>query len=311
MTIQSDDPHSRNSRRIRSRTILWTTLLILAMLVWGNAFVAIKHIVEYVSPLELVALRFVPVALTFAAMLLPTRGREIWQLIRAEGWRLAFLGLLGAVFSTVFLGWGQTYIAAGTASLIAALNPVFIYILSVLFLGERFAWQRALGLAVAFGGLFVVVRWGSGREVTLSDVGYILITILTPISWSTYTVLAKPLVERYSPLLVTGVSMIFGGLLSLVFVRPSLLVQLPTLPLSFWGAILFLAWPCTVFSFTVWFGALEWMSASRVGGFIYLIPMFAIVFSHLLLDEPITPALIIGGVILIGGIWLVNRRRES
>ena len=41
------------------------------------------------TPLELVTVRFVPVALTFAALLLPTRGRQVWRLIRADGWRLA------------------------------------------------------------------------------------------------------------------------------------------------------------------------------------------------------------------------------
>ena len=67
---------------------LWTILLILVMLVWGNSFIAIKHVVEHVTPLELVTVRFVPVALTFAALLLPTRGRQVWRLIRAEGWVL-------------------------------------------------------------------------------------------------------------------------------------------------------------------------------------------------------------------------------
>jgi drug/metabolite transporter (DMT)-like permease len=71
-----------------------------------------------VTPLELVTVRFVPVALTFAALLLPMRGRQVWRLIRAEGWRLAFLGLTGAVLYNTFLGWGETRVAAGTASLI-------------------------------------------------------------------------------------------------------------------------------------------------------------------------------------------------
>ena len=70
------------------------------------------------TPLELVTVRFVPVALTFAALLLPMRGRQVWRLIRAEGWRLAFLGLTGAVLYNTFLGWGETRVAAGTASLI-------------------------------------------------------------------------------------------------------------------------------------------------------------------------------------------------
>jgi hypothetical protein len=42
-----------------------------------------------VTPLELLTVRLVPVALTFAALLLPTRGRQVWRLIRADGWRLA------------------------------------------------------------------------------------------------------------------------------------------------------------------------------------------------------------------------------
>ena len=296
------DPRSTGGVR------LWTGLLILVTLIWGNSFIAIKHVVEHVTPLELVTVRFVPVALTFAALLLPARGRQVRHMIRMEGWRLALLGLTGAVFYNTFLGWGETRVAAGTASLIIALNPAFIYTLSVIFLGERFAWQRVLGLAVAFGGLFIIIRWGSGRAVTLDDVGYAFITMLAPVNWAIYTVSGKPLVERYPPLLVVGVAMMFAGLFSLVFVRPSLLAQLPAFPASFWWAVLFLAWPCTVFAFVVWFGALERMPAGRVAGFVYLVPMFAVAFGRLLLDELVTPALAIGAAILVVGVWLINWR---
>jgi len=291
-----------------SGTAAWTALLVLVALIWGNSFIAIKEVVQYVSPLELVTVRFVPVALIFALWLLPTRGREAWSLVRAEGWRLALLGLTGAVLYNIFLGWGETRVAAGTASLIIALNPTFIYVLSILTLGERFLWRRALGLAIAFGGLFVIIRWGSGRPVTLDDAGYALITMLAPLCWSVYTVLGKSVVARHPPLLVTGVSMILAGLFSLVFVRPALLAQLPTLPASFWWAVLFLAVPCTVFAFAIWFAALERMPAGRVASFVYLVPMFAVTFSRFLLDEPFTLALVVGAAILIGGVWLVNRR---
>ncbi len=301
-------PSARSNHRSTGGATLWTGLLILVTLIWGNSFIAIKHVVEYVTPLELVTVRFVPVALTFAVLLLPTRSRQVWQIIRAEGWRLALLGLVGAVLYNIFLGWGETHVAAGTASLIIALNPTFTYVLAVVFLGERFACRRALGLTFAFAGLFVFIRWGSGRAMTLDDVGYALITILAPVCWAVYTVSGKPLVERHPPLLVTGISMTFAGLFSLAFVRPSLLVQLPTLPASFWWSVLFLAWPCTVFAFSVWFGALERMPAGRVVGFVYLVPMFAVTFSRWLLDEPVTPALVIGAAILVAGVWLVNRR---
>jgi drug/metabolite transporter (DMT)-like permease len=303
--------HGRSYRRLLSGTATWTVLLVLVTLIWGNSFIAIKHVVQYVSPLELVTVRFVPVALIFAAWLLPTRGREIVCLVRAESWRLALLGLTGAVLYNTFLGWGETRVAAGTASLIIALNPAFTYALSVMALGEHFVWRRAVGMAIAFGGLFIIVRWGSGRPVTLDEVGYAFITMGAPLCWAVYTVLGKSVVARHPPLLVTGASMIFAGLFSLAFVRPSLMTQLPTLPASFWGAVLFLAVPCTVFAFAVWFGALERMPASRVVGFVYLVPMFAVTFSRFLLDEPITSALVLGAAILISGVWLVQRRARD
>lgn len=287
----------------------WVGLLILVTLVWGNSFIAIKHIVEYVTPLQLVTVRFVPVALIFAMLLLPTRGREVWRLLRAESWRLALLGLVGAVLYNTFLGWGETRVAAGTASLIIALNPAFTYTLSVLTMGERFLWHRVLGLAIAFAGLYIIIRWGSGRLVTVQDIRYVLLIMLAPLCWATYTVLGKSLVARHPPLLVTGISMGLAGLFSLAFSGPSLLAKLPDLPASFWWADLFLAIPCTVFAFAVWFGALQRMPAGRVAGFVYLVPMWAVTFSRIILKEPISGALVVGAAVLLAGVWLVNQRR--
>lgn len=287
---------------------LWMFLLVIVTLFWGNSFIAIKHVVDYVTPLELVTLRFVPVALIFTALLLPRHACQVRQLIRTHGWQLALLGLTGAVLYNIFLGWGETRVAAGTASLIIALNPAFIYSLSVLFLHEELIWRRVLGLVIAFGGLFIIIRCGSGHPITIDDAAYACITMLAPLMWSVFTVSGKAMVESHPPLLVTGVSMIFAGLFSLIFVRSSFLSRLPTFPESFWWSILFLALPCTVFGFAVWFGALEKLPAGRVAGFVYLVPMFGVIFSRLLLNEPITAALVIGAVILIIGVWLVNRR---
>jgi drug/metabolite transporter (DMT)-like permease len=291
-----------------SRTATWTVLLLLVTLIWGNSFIAIKQVVQFVTPLELVTVRFVPVAFIFAAWLLPTRWREMVRLVREESWRLVLLGLTGAVLYNTFLGWGETRVPAGTASLIIALNPAFAYTLSVLTLGEPFRRQRALGMAVAFGGLFVIVRWGSGRPIAVDEIGYPFITMLAPLCWAVYTILGKSVVARHPPLLVTGASMIFAGLFSPIFVSPALLAQVPSLPASFWWAVLFLAVPCTVFAFVVWFGALERMPAGRVVGFVYLVPMFAVAFGRILLDEPLTLALVVGAAILIGGVWLVQRK---
>jgi drug/metabolite transporter (DMT)-like permease len=142
----------------------------------------------------------------------------------------------------------------------------------------------------------------------VGNIFFAFITMLAPCMWAIYTVLGKSLVRQHSPLLVTAVSMVFAGAGSTVLLRPSLMDHMPAFPPSFWWSILFLSLPCTVFGFVVWFKALEKLPASRVGGFVYLVPMFGVTCSRLLLREPITPGLLLGAAILLAGVFLVNRQ---
>ncbi len=59
-------------------------LLVLVTLIWGNSFIAIKHAVHYLTPVELTIMRFIPVALVFGILLLPTRRRAFWQMVRRD-----------------------------------------------------------------------------------------------------------------------------------------------------------------------------------------------------------------------------------
>jgi drug/metabolite transporter (DMT)-like permease len=190
--------------------------------------------------------------------------------------------------------------------LIISLNPAFTFILSVLFLGERPTVKKAMGLAIAFLGLYVIVRYASNQQIDFSYLRYVFITMLAPLCWAIYTILGKPLVARYPPLMVVGGAMIAAIIPLLFFTRSSLIARLLTLPPSVWLSIAFLSLACTVFGFVIWFRALQRMEASQAASFVYLEPLFGVSFSKLLLDEPITPALLIGAALLIGGVYLIN-----
>ena len=284
-------------------------LLVLVTLIWGNSFIAIKHAVQFLTPMELTILRFIPVALIFGVLLLTTRRRAFWQMVRRDWLGLVLLGLSGAVAYNMALNTGESRIPAGTASLIISLNPAFTFILSILFLRERPTIKKAMGLTIAFLGLYVIVRYASGQSGQQIDFGYlryVFITTLAPLCWAIYTILGKPLVARYPPLLVVGGAMMAAVVPLLFLVRGSLIAKLPTLPPSVWLSIAFLSLACTVFAFVIWFGALQRMEASRAASFVYLVPLFGVSFSKLLLDEPITLVLLIGAALLIGGVYLIN-----
>ena len=282
--------------------------LVLITILWGNSFIAIKHAVQFLTPIELTVLRFIPVAVAFAALLLPTRRASLWAMIKKDWPILIFLGLTGAVGYNIFLMTGEQRIAAGTASLIVpSLNPVLIFILSIIFLKERPTVKKVTGLILASIGLYIIVRYASGERIVLSYLRYVLITMLAPLCFAIYTILGKPLVARYPPLQVTGGAMIAAVVPLLFLIDGDLMAKLPTLPSTVWLSIAFLSFLCTVFAFVVWFWALQQMEATRVGSFTYLVPLFGVSFSQVILGESISPALIIGGAILLSGVYIINR----
>ena len=76
-----------------SRITFWIIPLVLVTLIWGNSFIAIKHVVAYVAPLELVAVRFVPVALTFAEAAVAETGTLVFASSPAAPTLFNFLAL--------------------------------------------------------------------------------------------------------------------------------------------------------------------------------------------------------------------------
>jgi drug/metabolite transporter (DMT)-like permease len=282
--------------------------LVLITILWGNSFIAMKHAVQFLTPMELTILRFIPVAVAFAALLLPTRRVSFWAMARKEWLTLILLGLTGAVGYNIFVMTGSQRIAAGTTSLIVpSLNPIFTFLLSIIFLKERPTVKKVTGLILASIGLYIIVRYASGEHIDFSYLRYVFITMLAPLCFAIYTILGKPLVARYPPLQVTGGAMMAAVIPLLFLIDGDLIAKLPTLPATVWLSIAFLSFLCTVFAFVVWFWALQKMEASQASSFTYLVPLFGVSFSQVILGESITLALIIGGAILLGGVYIINR----
>jgi len=282
--------------------------LVLITILWGNSFIAMKHAVQFLTPVELTILRFIPVAVAFAALLLPTRRVSFWAMARKEWLTLILLGLTGAVGYNIFVMTGSQRIAAGTTSLIVpSLNPIFTFLLSIIFLKERPTVKKVTGLILASIGLYIIVRYASGEHIDFSYLRYVFITMLAPLCFAIYTILGKPLVARYPPLQVTGGAMMAAVIPLLFLIDGDLIAKLPTLPATVWLSIAFLSFLCTVFAFVVWFWALQKMEASQASSFTYLVPLFGVSFSQVILGESITLALIIGGAILLSGVYIINR----
>ena len=176
--------------------------------------------------------------------------------------------------------------------------------------------KRVLGIFIAFAGLYIVVHWGSvglGKAADLahSDLHYVLITALAPFCWAIYTTVGKNLLERTSPMTVTLLSVIVGTIPVLAVAPGPFLRAAARLEPMHWIELGYLTILCTIVGFWVWFAALKRMPATSVASFVYLNPPFAAAFGSLFFGEAITRLFIVGGAVMLFGLYLAQGGREN
>jgi drug/metabolite transporter (DMT)-like permease len=285
------------------KKVIFITLLALVVVFWGNAFVAIKYLldVEGLDPMRLTVLRYLPAAvLLLVLMFVIYKPQKIFSVWRQEWLGISLYGITGVLGYNLALNYGESRIAAGTASLIVGLSPIFTLIASNLALKEKITARKLGGIIAAFIGLFIVVRWGAGEAINFNYLLGVLITFGAPLSWAVYTIVGKPMVHRHDPNLITMSAIIWGSL-PLVFFMPSVNTMAAISPKG-WGALVFLSLVCTIFGFLVWSWALKKTEAARLGALVYLIPLVTIISGLVFIREAPTVGLIAGGIILIAGV---------
>ncbi|MEM7480104.1 MAG: EamA family transporter [Acidobacteriota bacterium] len=244
--------------------------------IWSNTFIAIGFLLgaerqaARFDGLSLTVARFLPAALFCAVYCFGWHRREALALLRRHGGRLALCGLLVVPGYNLSLYFGQQHgVPAPVASLTTVLAPLFILVLSVIFLGERPTARKILGLAIALAGMALLAV---GRPAVGGYSLLLAITALAPLAWSVYSVLAKPMTAGESPLLITFLAITLGTVPLLAVLPFSGGPEMLALDGTGWAAIAYLSLGATVLGFALWTQLLEFLPASTVGLTVFLNP---------------------------------------
>lgn len=282
---------------------------IFTVVVWGASFVATKIAVGEVSPDLVVFLRF--------GMGVIILGSVVWKrkqltLPQKNDWfYFALLGFLGITFHQWLQSTGLLTAQAVTTGWIVASIPIFMALLSWIFLRERLAWLQILGIALAaFGVLLVITRGELGSLFSghFGTVGDLLILISAP-NWAVFSILSKRGLEKYPAAEMMFYVMLFGWIFSTILMLNSVgLDQVRTISINGWLAIGFLGIFCSGFAYIFWYDALQALSVSQTGVFLYLEPVITVIVASLLLGEKLFFSGLLGGGIILLGVWMVNRK---
>lgn len=280
-----------------------------AVVVWGASFIATKIAVGQISPIAVVWIRFaIGIPILFVAVFI----RKQFALPKGnEWWYFALLGFLGISFHQWLQSNGLQTAQATTTAWIVATSPAFIAVLGWLVLKEKLTPLQSFGIALAMVGVLVVVSKGNLASLAVGQFGSVgdFLILISAVNWAVFSILSRRGLKDHPSTRLTFWVMTIGWLITTVaFVGQKRLPELAQLDSRGWMAILFLGIFTTGLAYIAWFDALAQLPAAQTGAFLFIEPPASMVVAALVLNEAFTLPAILGGAVILFGIWLVNRQ---
>ena len=281
----------------------------LVVAIWGTTFVCTKLLLlGGLTPAQIFILRFIIAYLLLLGYSL-VRGirwlSNCWQ----DELLMVALGVTGGSLYFLTENSAMNYTTTTNTSIIVSLCPLFASaIIGLFFRSQRLNRLQTVGTLMAAAGVVVVVMNGH-FVLHLSPFGDAL-AFAACLCWAFYSLLMIPANIRYDTVFVTR-KVFFYGLVSMIpylIVHPELNVHLLLdQPVLMWN-LLFLGCVASMLCFLAWNWALKQLGAVIATNYVYLNPVTTIVFAWCILDEQITSWFILGTLLILLGMYLVDRR---
>jgi drug/metabolite transporter (DMT)-like permease len=291
----------------KSKTIPYLEALF-AVIVWGASFIATKVALNDISPITVVWLRFSMGILILGATV---AARRQFSLPNKNEWAyFALLGFLGITFHQWLQSNGLQTSQAGTTAWIVATTPVFMALLGWIVLKEGLCWLKITGIFLAFAGVLLVVSKGDLASVSVGKFGAPgdKLILVSAVNWAVFSVLSRRGLRSYPAGLMMFYVMTLGWLFtSILFFVGANVSEISNLTFDGWLGVTFLGVFCSGLAYIAWYDALQILPAAQTGAFLYIEPLVAVVVAFFVLGEPVTLVSLIGGGVILFGVWLVNR----
>ncbi|SFU41418.1 DMT family transporter [Halomonas korlensis] len=278
-----------------------TLRLILLSSLWGMSFIFMRVAVPEFGPVPLVLVRMGVGALLLLPLLLQLRYlRLMWE----NKGKLLMLGLINHVLPFSLLALATTRLEAGFTSLINATTPIFTALLGALFFATPVQRQQYLGLAMAFFGVYVLSA--NRLDFSLGGDGWFILAVLG--ATFCYGVASNYARVHLSHLPVRVLAAGSSAMSALILMIPGLLLW-PTEPISSlaWANGLALAALSTTVAFLLYFGLIASAGATATSTVTFLVPVSALLWGYLLLDEVLSLQILIGMIITLAGTAIATR----
>jgi len=285
-------------------------IVILPIIFWACAFPFINILLKELSFINLTIMRFVVVCISLL-IFLAIKSKKFTPIQKQDIIPIFLLGFFGIIGYHLGLNYGEQYVSPGAASLIIATIPIFVVILSIIYLKEKITYKKMLGIIISLSGVTIISLWGTAdAKIEINYIFGAIGVLIAALMGALYTIAGKKMLKRYSPLSLTVYAMLLGSLGLIPFINGTLINEVKNLTLTGWSALIFLGLFSTIIAYTLWYVLLEKNDASDISVYLYAIPVISTVISYFLVDERITLFFIVGGIFVITGLLIVNSKKN-
>jgi drug/metabolite transporter (DMT)-like permease len=297
---------------VNKKLVLAHIALFLVALIYAANFTVAKPVMaapnHYIQPFGFVMLR----CLAGTSLLWLTHALFIRERVdRKDIGRLALCGVCGIAGNQLCFLYGLNLTTPINGSLIMLVTPIMVLLLSMLVFKEKLTLSKGLGIVLGLSGATLLIVTGRTgiQDAPNPALGNVFIAVNASF-YACYLVLVKPLMSKYSPITTLKWVFLFGTLYVIPFGGGQLYAtDFSVIPSSIWWNIGFVLVFVTFLTYLFNGAALSIVKASVASTYIYLQPLLASLIAIVAGKDELTLYLLIAGILIASGVYLVSKRR--
>ncbi len=286
-------------------------LMLLVVVCWSSNIIAGKKALTGFAALSVAQLRVLGAAVIFLLGSLATGRLRRLRLSTREWLLLAAAAANGIALNQVTFIGGMALSTVTHTALIVALGPVMVLAIAVTMRLEALTTWKVAGMVMAFAGVGILTAdkaaRGSGGHL-LGD----FLQLISTLVFAIYIVLLKEVADKFDTLTLNTIIFVLGALMMIPFcARAVVFTNWTALSLEAWWGLVFLIVFGSVIPYLLFAYVLTGLAASRAAAFNYLQPLIASGLGVWILSERITSKVLVGGSLILAGVYLTERERAE
>jgi drug/metabolite transporter (DMT)-like permease len=298
---------SQAMQNLRQRNQRTKALIALGMVCffWGTTWLASKAGVKNMPAIQMAGIRQFCGGFIYVVFFIAKGGVE-WP--KGKDWfTILILSFLNFMISNGLSTWGLKYISAGLGSIMGAIFPLWLVVISLFSAKNKLPQKAIIGLTIGFGGICIIFYEHLHDFLNKDFTFGILLSLIATWSWAFGTIYTKEHAKKFNPYFGIGLQMLISGVaLYSTAMATGKAVPLAAVPLPSWWAITYLVVIGSIISFIAYLYALQHLPTEQASIYAYINPVVAVLLGAILFDERLTIFITIGGLVTLYGVYLVN-----